>query len=108
MPANGRFAVSGLRVFGEGCGKAPEKAPEFSAVRDGDERNMCVTWDEVPSAEGYFVRFGVDENELHTQYQIIGKTQADIRCLIKGVSYTVTVDAYNRNGITCGTVKRKV
>ena len=108
VPANGRFAVSGLRVFGKGDGKAPEKAPEFTAVRDEDERNMCVTWDEVPSAEGYFVRFGVDENRLFTQYQIIGQTRADIRCLIKGVSYTVTVDAYNRNGITRGTVKRKV
>ena len=108
IPANGRFAVSGLRVFGYGAGEKPEKAPEFTAVRCEDGRNMRVTWEEIPSAEGYFVRFGVDENELHTHFQIIGETQADIRCLIKGVAYNVTVDAYNKNGVTRGVCIRKV
>ena len=69
---------------------------------------MRVTWEEVEGAEGYFVRFGVDENELHTHFQIIGGTEASIRCLINGVCYRVTVDAYNKNGIVKGTLTRTV
>ena len=108
IPAGGRFAVSGLRLFGNGGGEAPEKAPDFTPVRDEDGRNMRVTWDEVPDAEGYFVRYGVDENELHTHFQIIGASKADIRCLINGVNYHVTFDAYNSSGITRGTVTKIV
>lgn len=108
VPAGGKLAVSGLRVFGTGSGKAPGHAPEFSALRGEDGRNMCVTWENVPGAEGYFVRFGVSENALHTHFQIIGSTKADIRCLINGVSYYVIVDAYNRNGITYGRTAKKV
>ncbi|MBQ6171477.1 MAG: family 43 glycosylhydrolase [Clostridia bacterium] len=108
VPAGGRFAVSGIRVFGESVGKAPVKAPDFTPVRDEDARNMRVTWEKVPDAEGYFVRFGVDENELHTHFQIIGGTEVNIRCLIKDVRYHVTVDAYNKGGITRGTVTKIV
>ena len=103
VPAGGKFSVSGLRIFGERDGKAPEKAPRFTAVRDEDERNMTVEWEPVGLAEGYFVRFGSVENWLYTQYQIINGTKASIRCLIKGVRYHVTVDAYNAGGITKGT-----
>ena len=106
IPAGGRFAVCGIRVFGDSVGEAPAKAPDFTPVRDEDGRNMRVTWDEVPGAEGYFVRFGVDEHELHTHFQIIGGTEANIRCLINGVKYHVTVDAYNKGGITRGTVTK--
>ena len=69
---------------------------------------MSVTWKEVPGAEGYFVRFGAHKNELYTHFQITGGTRADIRCLINGVNYFVTVDAYNKNGVTRGKVKVKV
>lgn len=108
FPANGRFAVSGLRVFGRGDEKPPEKAPAFKAVRDEDERNMTVEWESVPGAEGYFVRFGAVEGELYTHFQIINGTRANIRCLIKGVRYHVTVDAYNAGGVTKGTVTQTV
>lgn len=108
FPAGGRFSVSGLRVFGPPDGKAPQSAPEFTAIRDKDERNMTVTWDKIPDAEGYFVRFGVNEAELYTQYQIINGTKAEIRSLITGVKYKVTVDAYNKGGVTAGKIIKTV
>ena len=107
FPAGGKFSVSGLRVFGAPVGDPPPYAPEFSAVRDADGRNMTVTWDAVPGAEGYFVRFGAHENGLYTQYQIINGTKAEIRSLINGVGYHVTVDAYNKGGITKGKTIKK-
>ena len=103
VPAGGKFAVSGLRVFGNGGGPAPQHAPVFTAQRCSDEREMRVTWKPVPGAEGYFIRFGVDPGELHTHWQVVGETAATIRCLTAGVRYYVQVDAYNENGICKGT-----
>ena len=102
IPAGGKFAISGLRVFGNNDGNAPEKAPEFNAVRGEDKRNMTVKWDMLPDAQGYFVRFGVNPNELNTHYQVIGGNEAVIGCLNNGVNCYVTVDAYNEDGVTEG------
>lgn len=103
VPADGKFAVSGLRIFGKGHGAAPGKAPVFTALREADARNMRVSWKAVPGAEGYLIRFGVGKDALHTHWQVIGKTEAVIRCLTAGIRYYVTVDAYNENGRTEGT-----
>ena len=108
FPANGRFAVSGLRIFGKNVGKAPDHAPEFIAVRHEDERDMTVSWTPVDGAEGYFVRFGAVENKLYTHYQINSGCKAEIRNLIRGVRYHVTVDAYNKGGITPGNITKTV
>ena len=102
IPAGGKFAISGLRVFGNNDGNAPEKAPEFNAVRGEDKRNMTVKWNMLPDAQGYFVRFGVNPNELNTHYQVIGGNEAVIGCLNNGVNCYVTVDAYNEDGVTEG------
>jgi hypothetical protein len=104
IPAGGRFAVSGLRVFGYGGGDAPAKAPDFTVKRGEDTRNMTVTWEPVEGAQGYFIRWGIDPNNLHTHWQVIGECEATVYCLTKGVTYFVTVDAYNESGVTKGTV----
>ena len=103
IPAGGKFAVSGLRVFGYGGGDAPAKAPEFTAQRGEDTRNMTVTWKPVEGAQGYFIRWGIDPHNLHTHWQVIGDCEATVYCLTKGVTYFVTVDAYNESGVTYGT-----
>ncbi len=107
-PGKGRFAVSGLRVFGYGGGKAPAKAPDFKAVRCEDARNMTVTWDAVEGAQGYMIRWGIHPDELNTHWQVIGHCEATVYCLTKGVTYYVTVDAYNESGIAYGTERQKI
>ena len=79
------------------------KAPDFTAVRGEDARNMTVTWTAVEDAQGYIIRWGVDPDRLHTHWQVIGDAGATIYCLTKGVVYYVTVDAYNESGVTRGT-----
>ena len=107
-PAGGRFAVSGLRVFGFGGGSAPVSAPDFTAVRCEDTRNMRVTWKPVENAQGYMIRFGITPQELHTHWQVIGECVADIGCLTRNVTYYVTVDAYNESGTVYGTDIQKI
>ncbi len=107
-PAGGKFSVSGLRVFGFGGGDAPAKAPDFSAVRCEDARNMRVTWAPVEDAQGYMIRFGINPEELHTHWQVIGACEAEIGCLTRGETYYVTVDAYNESGVTHGAFTQKI
>lgn len=102
IPAGGKFAVSGLRVFGLGGGTAPAAAPDFTAVRCEDDRDMEVTWNALDDAQGYIIRFGVNPAELHTHYQVIGENRVKIGCLNRGVTYYLTVDAYNESGIAAG------
>ena len=102
-PAGGKFSVCGLRVFGYGGGSAPEKAPEFTATRLEDPRNMTVSWEAVEGAQGYIIRWGNRPDRLYTHWQVIGETSATVYCLTQGVSYHVIVDAYNESGVTFGT-----
>ena len=107
-PAGGKFAVSGLRVFGYGGGDAPATAPDFTAKRGEDARNMTVSWQPVEGAQGYFIRWGIDPDNLHTHWQVLadpvgGGTEATVYCLTKGATYYITVDAYNESGVTHGT-----
>lgn len=108
VPAGSKFAVSGLRVFGHGGEKAPKSPPRFTPVRCKDERNMTVTWEKREDAQGYFVRFGIDPEEMYTHFQVLEGCRADIGCLTKGVEYYVTVDAYNESGISYGTEIKRV
>ncbi|MBP3665881.1 MAG: discoidin domain-containing protein [Clostridia bacterium] len=107
-PAGGKFSVSGLRVFGFGDGEAPMTAPDFTATRCEDARNMTVTRDPVEDARGYIIRWGIHPDQLHTHWQVIGATRATVYCLTKGVAYFVTVDAYNESGVTRETKLQRI
>ncbi len=99
IPAGGKVAVSGIRLFGRGHGREPAFAPTFTVYRDpGDRRIARLKWETVPEAEGYIVRFGNASDSQHLHVQIIGETDAVIHCLNAGTAYYFSVDAYNRNG----------
>ena len=98
--------VSGLRVFGIGEGEAP-KAPEFTAVRTGD-LDMEVAITEVPEALGYNILFGSSPEKLYHSYMLFEPGTKRIGALVSGRQYFVRVDSFNENGITEGTVIRKV
>jgi hypothetical protein len=102
VPAGGRFALSGLRVFGYGNAPVPTAVNAVTCERLEDERMMTVSWDESPNAEGYMIRFGINPDELNQHYMIQSQTSIMLRCLNKGVDYYVRVDAYNESGMTVG------
>jgi len=107
VPAGSLFAISDLRVFGPASGDAPEKAPEFKVVRGEDTRDMFVTIDQMSDAQGYYIRLGIDPNELYTHYLVTEKELQNntfrVGCLNSFSTYYVTVDAFNEGGVTSGT-----
>ena len=106
IPAGGKFALSGLRVFGTSREEAPARVTGVTVSRPTtDERRVTVKWDKAEGAEGYIIRFGYDRRVLNQAWQVWGGdvTSATVRFLNMGVDYWFTVDSYNGGGITPGT-----
>ena len=93
--------ISGLRVFGNAEGKAPE-VPAFTAVRTTDLDMEVEVTSERGDTAGYNILFGSTPDKLYHSYMIFGSKQR-IGALIKGREYYVRVDAFNECGITKGT-----
>jgi xylan 1,4-beta-xylosidase len=100
--ASPNLAISDIRVFGNGLGKAPATPSKFTAKRDVDPRNAFISWQKVTGAVGYNILWGIAEDKLYQTYQIWSDEPAtkEIRALSKGVSYYFAVEAFNENGVS--------
>jgi hypothetical protein len=99
----GTFAIAGLRIFGNGGGKAPSTVENLSMERS--ETDRCVVklnWDKTPGAIGYTIRYGIQRDKLYQNYQVYGGDSLIIRSLNGLQKYYFTIDAFNENGITQG------
>lgn len=105
---DGKFAVSGLRVFGKGAGKAPKPVSAFIVKRDSaDARNVKLSWQKSPNTTGYNIRFGTQPDKLYENYQVFGTDTLSIHSLSRLKPYYFTIDAFNENGITKGKLVKK-
>ena len=101
---DGTFALAGLRVFGNGGGKAPSEAMNLHFKRS--ESDQCVVdlnWNKIPGAIGYNIRYGTKRDKLYNNYQAFGVDSLTIRSLNALQKYYFTIDTFNENGITKGT-----
>jgi len=107
MPKGLNFAISGLRVFGNGYQDPPPPVTGFTIERNPDDlRRAKVEWPAVNGADGYLIRLGTNPDELYNHYYITEALSHDVRILNVGVSYYFTVDSFNNGGVTeSGTVK---
>ena len=72
LPFGAVPAVSGLRVFGHGGGKAPVPVKEVSASRE-NRLNILLHWARVEGADGYNVRYGTAPDKLYNSWQVQGE-----------------------------------
>jgi xylan 1,4-beta-xylosidase len=100
---DGNFAISGLRIFGKGNGKAPQAISSFTIIRDtADARNVTLTWKKNADAVGYNIRYGTQLDKLYQNYQVFDTDSLTIHSLSKQQQYFFTIDIFNENGITKG------
>jgi len=100
---SGTFALAGLRIFGNGGGKATSEVKNLSLKRS--ETDRCVVdlnWPKTPDAIGYNIRYGTSKDKLYQNYQVLGAESVTIRSLNALQKYYFTIDAFNENGITKG------
>lgn len=106
VPAGGKFAVSGLRLFGNGGHPAPAAPALTRAERLTDRRAAAFGWQPVKGALGYVVRLGNHPDSLYLHHQVEGTEQATVRFLNTDTEYWYAVDSYNDSGYTRGEVNK--
>ncbi len=96
------LAVSEIRVFGTADGAAPPMPGGVAARKDADPRNAFVSWNAVPGAVGYNVRWGIAPAKLHQTYQVWADRGHDveIRALNAGQEYWFAVEAFDERGVS--------
>lgn len=101
LPMDGVPAVSGLRVFGFGCGQKPARVEHVEVVRD-DRRNILLSWSPAKGADGYNVRYGLSPEKLYASWQVQGVTELDLSTVNAASNYYIAVDSFNACGVTTG------
>ena len=99
MPT-GKFALSGLRVFGKGAGTNPGEVINFITLRgDSERRNAWLKWAVNPNATGYHIYFGSDPGKLYNSVLVYGVSEYYCTALEKNLPYYFQIEAFNENGI---------
>lgn len=102
---DGRFSISGLRVFGKGSGNVPAPVSRLRVTRDtADSRRAMVGWNASRGATGYVVRFGTERGKLYHSVMVYGQHALELPGLNDKVPYFFSVDAFNENGVRKGRV----
>ena len=101
--ADGKFSVRDLRIFGHADKAKPAEVKDFTVVRNpGDGRKVKIDWKPAADADQYVVRFGLKEDKLYSNFQIVKGNSLVLNALNKGVGYYFTIDSLNGSGVTKG------
>jgi len=93
------LAVSGLRIFGTGEGKAPGMIRNLKAERRQDRRDVLISWDKQENAQGYHVYWGIAPEKLYNSWLVYDDNQLEMKNLTIDQEYWIAVEAFNENGV---------
>lgn len=101
MPAGGRPALSGLRLFGVAPGSVPQPVADITVARDNaaDPMTAIISWSPVESAMGYNVLWGIASDKLYSCWQVYDRAGLELRALNAGQDYWVAIEAFNASGV---------
>jgi hypothetical protein len=107
--ASGKFALSGLRVFGKGKGSKPALVKHFGVLRgDSERRNAWLKWQSSDDAFGYVISVGTVPDKLYNSIMVYGSNEYFFSGMDKTPAYYFQIEAFNENGISERTPIRKV
>lgn len=104
MPT-GKFALSGLRVFGKLEGEKPGPVQDFVPLRAdpkkyGERRSIWMKWRQNPLADGYVIYFGKDPEKLYGSIMVYGKNEYFFTGADRTDTYYFQIEAFNGSGIS--------
>jgi xylan 1,4-beta-xylosidase len=100
MPA-GKFAISGLRVFGNGHGTKPDTAKKFMVLRsENDKRNALIKWYAVNNAYAYNIYYGIAPDKLYNCIMVYGDNEYYFKAMDKDRTYYFCIESINKNGVS--------
>jgi xylan 1,4-beta-xylosidase len=99
MPT-GKFAISGLRVFGKAAGTSPGEVQHFVVLRgDTERRNAWLKWQVNEKATGYTIYTGTAPDKLYNSIMIYGASEYYFNAMEKDRPYYFQIEAFNESGI---------
>jgi len=100
MPA-GKFAISGLRVFGNGNGAKPDAVQGFIVLRtEKDKRSAFIKWKPVDNAFAYNIYYGTAPDKLYTSIMIHANNEYWMKAMDSQKTYYYCIEAINENGVS--------
>ena len=100
MPT-GKFAISGLRVFGNGNGAKPGKVNQFFVLRtEKDKRSAYIKWSPVDNAFAYNIYYGTDPGKLYNCIMIHDANEYWFKAMDSKKPYYFRIEAINENGVS--------
>jgi hypothetical protein len=108
MPT-GKFAISGLRVFGNGNGSKPAAVKNLIVLRtEKDKRSAYIKWQPVDNAFAYNLHYGTDPDKLYSCIMIHDFNEYWFKAMDKEKVYYFSIEAINENGVSERTKIMKV
>ncbi len=102
------LAISGLRVFGKGEGPILEAVKTFKVARQSDKRDALISWNQVKSAQGYNIKWGIAPDKLYNSWLVYDTNQLDLKSLTIDQTYYFSIESFNENGVSKPTNPIKV
>ena len=100
MPT-GKFAISGLRVFGTGNGSKPDTVKQFIVLRTGkDKRSAWLKWRPVDNAYAYNIYMGVAPDKLYNCVMVYSANEYYCKAMDKEKPCYFAIEAINENGVS--------
>jgi xylan 1,4-beta-xylosidase len=98
MPT-GKFAISGLRVFGKGSGSPPDPVKEFVVMRTvNDERSAWLKWAPVDNAYAYNIYTGIAPDKLYNCIMVYSQNDYYFKGMDRKRTYYFQIESINENG----------
>ncbi|MFN4977832.1 MAG: family 43 glycosylhydrolase [Bacteroidota bacterium] len=98
---SGKFAISGLRVFGSGNGAKPEPVKEFVVLRtEKDKRSAWLKWSPVDNAYAYNIYLGTDPDKLYTCIMVHDANDYYYKGMDLKKTYYYRIEAINESGVS--------
>lgn len=100
MPT-GKFAISGLRVFGNGNGSKPDAVKNFYVLRtEKDKRSAWLKWSPVANAYAYNIYTGLSPDKLYNCVMVHNANDYYYKAMDREKTYYFTIEAINENGVS--------
>jgi len=100
MPT-GKFAISGLRVFGNGNGIKPNIVKSFMVLRtEKDKRSGWIRWAPSDDAYAYNIYYGTSPDKLYSCIMVHNANEYWFAGMDKNRPYYFSIEAINENGLS--------
>jgi len=100
MPG-GKFAISGLRVFGNGNGSKPDTVKQFFVLRtEKDKRSAWLKWSPVDNAYAYNIYMGLAPDKLYNCIMVYNSNEYYCKTMDREKTYYFSIEAINENGVS--------